>query len=311
MKGEEWALARIPVIDFGVLARRGREMLGKWEGWLGEGVLPTHNRLERATLHLEAFNRDFPKGEGFSREHSDRGALIADAVKTLTDAFIVAYAVTDRKQGQRCITKKHLRAFLEGLDEDVPTGDSRPRSIQFEAISIAQFVLAGATVRLAEPDFCVEYHGEMIGMAVKRLGTRNPKSVNKRLRAGARQLRDNRLRGFVILSVDPWIDDADHDDPNILGELFDRDMREAYEQLGAVSQKKHVMGVIAWGSKTYWKFDKEQPRFVSKSPQKFQGFIDNDRERHDFNSYFGGLLDRWVNAMAEIGEFLAGHRKRS
>lgn len=310
-----WRHSGVPQINFSVLARQGRVALSHWSEFLGGKTIPKNNRLERSIRAIEEFVDLFPNGSKLSICDRHRVAHIPDAVRTVFEAFVVAYTVTERGAQHRFM-EKHFRAFLDGSDVEDPKNPSDARSHQFEAYVLAQLILGGTTAHGDEPDIVMEYHGESVGVAVKRLRTKNLNTLTKRVREGANQMvgEDGTIlkRGFLAMSVDPWISwfDAD-DDAEVIGARFLKDLDPTARDTGRVLENRlHVRGLILIGTSIRWDFDGDRPRFVWKAPQFTVGFKDSDDDNisvQQFNTFFDGWSGRWENSLAELGEYLKSH----
>lgn len=312
---DPWRLRQIGGLNFSVLAQQGAVALRVWPKFLGVNRLPAGNRLERAIGQLERFLHDFPNGVGFDATQEVRARVVADSVRTVFEAFVVAFTV-DRCRAQHRFQRKHFQAFLDGADFEEPGDSSDARSHQFEAYVLAQFILAGTSAYGAEPDILMDYHSEVVGIAVKRLRTRKLSGLNKRLRDGSSQIAGvedgSARRGFLVLSVDPWLGGFDsEDDTEAVGRRFLEDLSSTFPTTQRVLvNRMHVRGVILTGTWMGWRLEATPVEFVWKAPQFFHGLTDSDEDEESgrkFDEFFEGWYARWTNALVELGGFLQSH----
>lgn len=95
---------------------------------------------------------------------------------------------------------RKLRKLAKGV-AFVTEEDERPstRDIQFECYLAAVLSLSGWPTAFAEPDVIITHNGSKIGFAAKR--PRSERSLERKLRLGARQIQTSGLPGIVAVDL--------------------------------------------------------------------------------------------------------------
>lgn len=287
------------------LSVRGREILAM----LAKRGLQTNpgNRLERAVRITEAANADFEAGRYIRPEDTEGNRRLLEAYRTLWDALFVMHAVVDRPKASGALGNDVLSAFLFGADLPSEDANPHPRNTQFEAYVAASLILSGLTITRAEPDFRMLFHGEEVGVAVKRLTSIRPTKVYDRLREATNQIRDSALKGFAAVNLDPWLTDlGDDSDPEAVGVRFNQQLENAHQQLDKVSERPHLLGVILVAHWSRFIFrDGGPPELDWRTPTQIITFTETEAEVILMQEFFGPARARLENSLRAIEKLVA------
>lgn len=303
MYNSGWSNFGLDRVSSDKLAHRGREIL---EMMQRRGIRPPPScRLERGIRLTEAANDDFFAGRPLSESDTDRLLRLREAWRTIWEALMVMDAVVKKRASSTAITNEHLVSFLEGAD--LPSEDANPlaRNRQFEAVTCANLIHSGLAVSSGEPDCRFVQFGETVGVAVKRLTSVKPQKVYDELRDAAGQLRRSKLRGYVALSLDNWIDDlGSDDDSEVVGARFNEQLEKAHEKLDAISERPLVLGAFVSVSWSTWHFGGDRPALEWRMPQQIRCFTEDLAQVARQRELFEPARRRWEAAMAEIGSLV-------
>lgn len=282
-----------------MLVARGREVLARLAR---RGIhIPSPNRLANAIQLTDALN----EGHRLLSEgdiHGQRAAL--NAFRTLFEAFVIVWTAEERPRRVNPFPNERLAYLLQGRDGVQPGATDPARDIQFELYVGAYLVLCGLEARAIEPDYCTEYRGEVIGVAAKRVSSAKPAALRARLRKAAQQLRRNNLRGFVALSVDPWIPDLSGSTIEDVGEQFNDQLARAHAIIQDQSEKSAVLGAIIFGHWSRFEFSNGMPRLIWREPIQTYSFVEDEAELTSFVELHVGMRNRYENAVRELGHLL-------
>jgi hypothetical protein len=299
----EWIGHSEPRVTTNHLARRGEELLVRIKR---RGVnIPPDNRLSRAIRFIDKWNEDYRAGNDVRPDDFQTQRLFLESHKVLMDALFVVFARDERVAGEAAIRDEHLRSFLEGSDSPVTGKADSPRDFQFEGYVGASLVMSGLKVTRSEPDFTVQFDGDTIGVAAKRLTSTKPKKLFDRLRDAHTQIRQSAGSGFVAVNLDSWGDSQlSGDSPAQFGLRFAQDLQEAYKQLGRLSERPALLGAIIFRSSSAFDFSGDRPRFGVQSGTQIVAFTENDKEQRRVFEFFGPALAQLRAGHAEIGQLL-------
>ncbi len=305
MTTSPWINFRVERVNSYKLSVRGREILAM----LAKRGLQTNpgNRLERAVRIIEASNSDYEAGRFIRPEDTEGNRRLLEAFRTLWDALFVMHAVVDRPRASGALGNEVLSGFLFGADLPSEDANPLPRNTQFEAYVAATLILSGLTVTRAEPDFRMLFHGEDVGVAVKRLTSTKPSKVYDRLREATHQIRDSELQGFAAVNLDPWLSDlGDDSDPEAVGVLFNEQLKNAHQQLDKVSERPHLLGVILvahWGRFVFR--DGGPPGLDWRTPTQIITFTETAADATRMQEFFGPARARLENSLRGIEKLVA------
>ena len=295
-----WTNETIGPVSPGLLAQRGQEVM---EHFRDAGIrIPPGNRLERAVKRLEGANQP-----DRLEQLDDQGlAEVAEALKTVWDAFLVTETWKSRPRRRNPFTNDRLACFLAGAD--LPGSDSspKPRSTQFELFVTAQLVLGGADVRPDEPDLTFLYHGEYVGVAAKRLTKKKRQTVADRIRGARHQLRDNKVKGFIALNLDSWTNDLHIvEDPESYGRRFNAVLQEAHQEFAKTPEEEFVLGALIFNHSVGWIRDAAGVLTLRWSEgSQWLRFTEDPEEEERAEEFFGPLVERMRNGLHEAAEYV-------
>jgi hypothetical protein len=183
--------------------------------------------------------------------------------------------------------------MLSGADTEDDDRNPRARNTQFELYVAATLIMGDVGVRLAEPDLRLEYFGEEVGIAAKRV--RSLKQLIRRAKDGAEQLRRSGVRGFVALNVDVIL--KTDGQGLITTEQLDERIVALRDVDDVLSQEPGVIGSLAFGRDATWHFGGPKPAMSMASTHRFSVYpaVYQDMERAE---------EFWRRARARIEERL-------
>lgn len=294
-----WSNFRLEHIGSGKLVVRGREVLGILKR---RGIrIPPTNRIQNAIKLTEKANR----GEVLiSPEDLQTAERMLEAFRTLLESFQIVWTLTERPRRPDPFPNERLEYLLRGADMPSEETNTKARNTQFELLVGSSLVMGGADVIADEPDYHLLFHGEYVGVAVKRLTSTRPSALRKALSDGADQIGCHTERGFIAVNLDSWITDLSPQKVEEVGQNFQRQLRDAYTQLESISYKEALLGVIIFGNWSRWRFGGEKPIIDWRAPTQLVGFGDTQEEIEKFSSFFEPLRTRYESSMANLGELV-------
>ena len=214
--------------------------------------LPAGNRLQTAKTLIARVNN----GQLVLNPDNDRSLYeVTEAQWTIMEHYVVARA-TNRASGR--LSQEH-RAKLEMMLSGAATTDvdANPlaRNIQFELYIGATLAMGGARVTIEEPDLALEFLGERVGVAAKRV--RSVSQLGRRVDDAVDQIKRSGRAGFVAVNVDVLVKNTGA--PSAVIRLDER-----LEPLAAMDAKlrqaPEVLGSMVFGHDTCWNFGGRRPR---------------------------------------------------
>ena len=165
------------------------------------------------------------------------------ACEALRDFLPLAYTF---EQLMPAVPPDELRPRAQALlkDEVLPnTGsqDTPGRDVQSELYFAAVCQAAGLRPVLAEPDIVVRQGGQRYGLAVKRL--KNTAKLQRRFSAGARQIEESGMPGFVILHLSLALNP---DNRRICTPLGDRAFFQMEDARLSRVMRQHADSFVKW-----------------------------------------------------------------
>ena len=294
-----WSNFRLERIGSGTLAARGREVVSLLRK---RGVAsPPENRLERAIRLTEQTN----DGNVLIRaDDPQTAARVLEAFRTLVEAFTVVWTLVERVRGVNPFPSERLAYLLQGAD--LPTEDANPkaRNTQFELLVGATLVMGDADILPEEPDYRLLYHGEYVGVAVKRLTSTKPNTLWGHLRDASHQIVAHGGKGFVAIGLDSWVSDLDAEDVEEVGRKFNEQLQEAHAQLQKASERQALLGALIFANWSRWAFDGAKPTIDWRAPTQLIAFTDTAQELGRVKDFYEPLRARYEASMAEMGKLL-------
>lgn len=297
MLNAPWHGVTLERVASGKLAARGHDVLRI----LSERAIrePSSSRLRRAVELMDHVNRDAAAFETLSDEDAER---LLEGTRTVFEAFLVTWALIERKRSSSPFNLQTLDAFHLGADLARAESNATPRNIQFELVAGAHLVLGGADIRPQEPDYRLLYHGAYVGIAVKRLTSTNTNTLCTRLREAVSQIESSTGVGFVAVNLDNWITDLASGTPDEVGRHFQQQLIDAHrEVVNLADRKATLLGALIFGTWLRWLMQDGRRSLDWRNVFQFVGFVDSAAERQRFDEYFGPLRDRWANSVGELG----------
>jgi hypothetical protein len=266
------------------LARRGEELLA----YLKRHVrLPPGNRIQLAIRTIDQLNahRIVPTPGDTAVLETTTAAL-----RTLWDAFFIVHAAVERRHQPYLFPAAELRYLLKGATIGRDESNREARNHQCEMFVAALLATGGAHLQRGEPDFRLLYHGEYVGVAVKRMKSAEPEALLRELRDGATQIASQNLRGFVAFDLDEYLDSLTLETlPEAVGASFNENIAAAHDALRTCGDRTAVIGVLLFGTRVAWVFDSEKPLIRWVNPLQWLGFSEvepEERLREFFDVYF-------------------------
>lgn len=262
---------------------------------------PPGNRIQRAIEITERSNRDEiaivdPRGEDEIR--------VLEAFRTLFETFVVVWTATERRRKVNPFPPDRLKYLFEGADTAAGDSNTTARNVQFELLVGAYLILGGADLRPEEPDYRFLYHGEYVGIAVKRLTSVNPNTLFGALRDAARQLQGSTGRGLIALNLDTWLQDLAAEDSEQVGARFQQQLHDAYRQLEKISAKDAVLGFFIRGTVLKWVLEGPKPMIDWRSPAQVIVFSETPADVERFKEYFQPLQRTLERSIEEFGRVI-------
>lgn len=301
MYSSGWRREALGPVASGLIELRGEETLQHLKR-LGVRVSPG-NRLETAVGLLRDLN------EGRELLTPDDAELIhrtLEGFRTIWEAFLITHTILSRKKTE-LYGPQYLNALVRGAESSMKERDPRPRSTQLEMLAATKLLLGGADVRMEEPDLTFLYHKARLGGAVKRITRNRAETVARAVASAVDQLRRNELPGFVILSLDPFVDGIETAlSAGEFGEDFNRRVVEAHRSIEgqALNEERFLLGAIVLGHHSRMDFSAEPPRLEWAEATQFLRFTDDADEIAKAKEFFGPLGDRLWNNMGNAAQLL-------
>lgn len=222
--------------------------------WLGDlGIaLPPGNRLQNAKALIERVN------DGrlvLTSEDDNLLKSLAEAMKTVTEQYIILRSMNPALGPARPAVAAKLRLMLSGAATADQDANPEPRNTQFELYVGGILTMGGARIVLEEPDLGLDFGGQRVGIAAKRV--RSLKRVLPIVREATDQIRRSARPGFVALNVDVLVKNTGA--PSATIRLGDRlaALARVDEEVRALPE---VLGTMVFGYDTHWIFGAEKPR---------------------------------------------------
>jgi hypothetical protein len=266
-------------------------------------TLPSDGRLPRAIDRIASVNKE---PHSLHTMGDDEAALLLEANRDIFDAFVATWTLIERPRTPPALPLPKFACFGEGTDH--PAADSNPlaRNTQFELLAGSYFVLGGGHVLPDEPDFSLLYGGRRVGIAVKRLSSVNPNTLNTRLREAADQLAAAQGVGFVCVNLDSWLSDLTGNSAEEVGARFTEALKDAYRPIGRnASRRPAILGILIFGTWLAWARAEGKRQLVWKSPFQFIGLGDSPEEERQFLEYMSGLRHSWEGSFTDLGALLS------
>lgn len=156
---------------------------------------PSISRIGAYRDAFAVFSHAAESGERMSISESDAVIQTMVEFQQLSTIMDAAAATARNDQWLRQLKKLAKGAAFLTAENERPSA----RDTQFECYLAAVFKLSGLAAELAEPDVVVTYRGCKVGFAAKR--PRSERSVEAKIRLGARQVQASGLPGIVAIDL--------------------------------------------------------------------------------------------------------------
>lgn len=252
--------------------------------------VPTNGRARRAARLLEQLGDD--------REAIEAGNLaqlkrIEAAHRTAWEVSLIAYARYVATRGANPFPNDRLQIMMRGAELPERVG-TQARDAQFEMYIAAMLRLGGADVRRGEPDLRILFGPERVGIAAKRVSSREPSQVRRHLKKAAEQILAARLRGFIAINLDSrFLEMAlPRSEPDRIAAfegVFDE--LASYEE--SLRQQDHVLGLMVYGYLAEWTFEESSlPELKYVSPFRWYGWTDDVAGKLLFDHFTSSWRER-------------------
>jgi len=204
---------------------------------------------------------------------------LAEATRTIFETYWIARALGGRNGRPDNDLTNRLARMLSGPDlpDDENENSSRPRNTQFELFVGAWLTSGGVPVTLGEPDLVAVIVGEEVGVAAKRIRSRS--KILRRVVEAADQVEARTGVGLVVVNVDAFLDELPAiQDPEKLGQQFDRAVPEYQRALEALTKRPAIRGLMALGTRVGWAPDADPPRLDMGLFCKYRAFTASPAE---------------------------------
>lgn len=252
-----------------------------------------HSRLERARTLVQ--------------DTQDRGSLpnnqaeLAEATRTIYELYWVSRALGTAQAPVAGVLREKLALVLTGpnVPDDETDGSIVARSTQFELFVGGWLAAGGIRVRLAEPDLLMEFNGEWIGVAAKRVKSR--KKLVQRTKDAVKQVEGTTETGMVALNVDRLLGNVKLSrDSQARGAQFEAEVPELAAALTFVESRPRIKALLVLGFSYKWIEEGGTPRLDMTAFYKWQFFPNDDAEhayvesfQADFVRLLGQRLQRF------------------
>lgn len=164
---------------------------------------------------------------------------------------VAAAAYRSRRAGTPFTVQK-LQEMMKGSFADDGIR-SHARDIEFELLQAADFVLGDVDVIDGEPDLRIMYGGERVGVAVKRVRSRNASQIKKHVKKAEEQILKSGLRGWIAFNLDTRFEDVRPNDPEKEFALRTSEIFEtAQDKMETDTDGGDVIGLMLHGYATAW-----------------------------------------------------------
>jgi hypothetical protein len=264
---------------------------------LGLTVHPD-SRIMRA---IKRIDRAVARGDRLGQPAHGPTSALAEAHRTVVESYVIARVTPGLATME---AQEPLERMLRGGDtpaQDVSSQNTQARDAQLELFAGGMLRLAGQEVRLAEPDLVIRLpHGRDVGVAAKR--SWSEPSLRKQLSKAATQLArpGNHGPGFIVLSLDRVLADAQAADPACpLGDLFYAEISRASQVAESTSNRGAVLAVIGLAT-TFHPVDPDGTQHAAAVRMDVVYQVDSESEEAIARAYFGGFkpyLERHMPAL--------------
>jgi hypothetical protein len=225
---------------------------------------------------------------------------VADAHRTVWDFFVITNAAVERRF--RVNTPFRLDVIGTALHgADVAREDRNPlgRNTQFELYVAAVLCLGRAEVNPGEPDLRLLYWGKDTGVAAKRMGSAQPRSIAKRVLEGARQIARSGTDGFVAVNIDILFIGVELGDE--IPQRWEQLNRQTAVAVDAIMRRlgprRDVKGVLLFGHAAQWDLSASPPAYAASYPLSYHLIADGLQDEERGREFFSGLTARIDNSM--------------
>jgi hypothetical protein len=247
------------------------------------------SRLTLARGILEQF-RDDPKR---ARELP----IVAEAARTIIQFYLIARTFRNTKTNEHPSLAQLLTRSQGGpVDARIETDASASaRNFEFELSMGAYFASGGLGIAIAEPDLCIKFGEDIVGVAAKRVRGRG--KFMRRVKDAAAQIAKSGLRGIVALNVDSFIGELPHaDTADVAGANFFAQLPEYAEAQQFLVAQPTIRGLIIHGTRVIVLSEgvgideNVLPRIEMATYQVISMFASDDEEREVTNK----ILDEFA-----------------
>lgn len=294
-----WFSRSLPVdLPLAGLISRGKWAVSVFER-IGAQVNPS-GRLPRALKLFEDLNARSDLANRATDEFLNR---IAESHRTVWEFSVIAYATDMRWQRKDTPFKASMiETALGGSDDAATDANGLARNTQFELYVAALLTMGGAEIRLAEPDLQVLYRGRHLGVAIKRMSSINPVTLESRLQEAAAQVANSTSVGYIAINIDVHLRGrtlpTDLGARNVLyDEAVDHVNRVVDDRRGILD---NISGLFVFGFVGAWDLSATPPRFDNSYPLSRQLVTSDDdlpTERQELEKFWGTLFDRMDNEL--------------
>jgi hypothetical protein len=225
---------------------------------------------------------------------TDELRRIQEAHRTISELHFIAKAAHRRLGRPSPFAVAALRTVLDGAPDEQDDGvSSHARNFQFQLYVAATLTLCGLEVTGGEPDMRIAFGTETLGVAAKRLRTSNETRIQRQLIAGAKQLRGQRLRGFVAINVDIVMDGVvPTPDLTAIGVEFAERAAALDRAHGWLADYPEVLGVLSFGYAAGWREEGELAHLHFEYPMRFESLARIETDRDRVHRLFEGIGSR-------------------
>lgn len=213
--------------------------------------VPGGCRLLNARKLLDDLNRDAARLVGASDDFLIR---VAEANRTLSEYYTIMYAALCRNGCRFLRRPEILQGAIGGADVAAEDRNPQARNTQFELYAAASLGLASADLRWGEPDFLLNFCGEYVGVAAKRMSSASHNALRDQVTDAAKQIAKHGPRGFIAINIDVHyigteLPQNDAERFTAFDKRTDLVLGAAHQEL---RQRREVMGVLIFGYAQTW-----------------------------------------------------------
>jgi hypothetical protein len=254
---------------------------------------PAGNRLIRAQLLIRQVN----DGTITLRiDDEDILTRVTDAQWTILEQYIVTRALGRPGHQLRRTQLAKLETMLSGADTDELDRNPLARNTQFELYAGATLKMGDVHARLAEPDLRIDYLGQEIGIAAKRV--RSSKQFLRRAKEAADQIAESGSPGIVAMNVDVLLR-ATAADVSGNEQLHDR-LIVIKEMDDVLSGEPGVVGSLVFARDSVWQFGGQRPSVGLASTHRFAVYPRSQRQAENGESFWQQVQQRIDDRMATL-----------